>query len=144
MSDRFNFRKMNRGVSLLEVVIALALIALVAGLTAPKLIQTFGRAKSNAAKVQMQNVKAALQLFYIDVGRYPTESEGLAALTQAPQGIASWQGPYMDGFEGLTDPWGRVFVYRYPGESGSFELISLGRDGYQGGDGEDRDIQLSG
>ena len=119
-----------------------AVIALIVGLGAPRLMESFGRAKSQAAEVSMANLKGAVQLFYIDTGRYPTEGEGLAALITAPEGVAGWRGPYLDGDADLMDPWGRGFVFTVPGASGPFSLTTLGRDGQPGGSGEDSDISL--
>jgi general secretion pathway protein G len=133
-------RNPKRGLTLLEMLVVLALIALVIGLGAPRLIESFGRAKSQAAEAALASVKGAVQLFYIDTGRYPTEAEGLAALMAAPAGVAGWRGPYVDGDEDLTDPWKRPFLYRSPGATAPFELSSLGRDGQPGGTGEDSDI----
>ena len=120
--------------------IVLAVIALIMGLVAPRVVSHFGRAKSQTAELQMTHIKGALQLMYIDIGRYPTEEEGLGALIAAPAGSSSWQGPYLDGQEGLIDPWNRRYLYRFPGERKAFDVFTLGRDGQTGGDGEDRDL----
>lgn len=135
-------RKSNTGVSLLEIMVVLAIIALVVGLTAPRVMENFGRAKSQAATVQMNGIKGALQLFYIDAGRYPSEAEGLAALVAQPSSVQNWRGPYVEGKGDITDPWGRVYHYRFPGTDGSFELGSYGRDGHPGGEREDEDLEL--
>jgi general secretion pathway protein G len=140
MSKPLSKRKSNAGISLLEVMVALAIIALVAGLVAPRVMDNFGRAKSTVAETQMHNVKGALQLFYIDVGRYPSEAEGLEALLTQPAGTANWEGPYLDQRGDIQDPWGRVFLYQSPGKEGAFDLSSYGRDGHPGGTREDRDI----
>lgn len=135
-------RNPTAGLTLLEIMVVLAIIALVVSLTAPRLMESFGRAKSQAAEVQMNTIKGALQLYYIDVGRYPTEAEGLTALLQAPSGAADWDGPYVDDSEDIMDPWGRTYLYRYPAEDGGFALETQGRDGQPGGSKEDRDITL--
>ncbi|GHC65447.1 type II secretion system protein GspG [Gemmobacter tilapiae] len=122
--------------------VVLAIIALIAGLAGPRLIDSFGRAKSRAAQVQLSNLKSALQLFYIDEGRFPTEAEGILALVTAPSGLDSWKGPYVENAEVLNDPWGRPFIYRAPGQNGPFDLQSYGRDGVAGGNSEDADISL--
>ncbi|UWP96191.1 type II secretion system major pseudopilin GspG [Aliiroseovarius crassostreae] len=142
MSQISPARKKKAGISLLEIMIALAIIALIVGLTAPRVMDSFGRAKSQAAEVQLLNVKGALQLYYIDVGRYPSEAEGLLALMEAPSGATKWRGPYIDNVEDLNDPWGRQFNYRMPGREGVFDLFSYGRDGHPGGSKEDSDITL--
>lgn len=142
MINRPSRRNTRKGVSLLEIMIVLAIIALVVGLAAPRVIESFGRAKSQAASVQMNGIKGALQLFYVDVGRYPTEAEGLNALLQQPSGAANWKGPYIDAATDITDPWGRVYLYRSPGRERAFDLYSYGRDGHLGGTNEDSDITL--
>jgi general secretion pathway protein G len=135
-------RKGTAGVSLLEVMVVLAIMALIVGLTAPRLMDNFGRAKSQSAEVQMNGVKGALQLFYIDVGRYPSEADGLEALIRQPAGITDWNGPYLDKTEDIQDPWGRAILYRNPGKERAFDLYSFGRDGHPGGTREDSDITL--
>jgi general secretion pathway protein G len=135
-------RRKDAGVTLLEIMIVLAIIALIVGLAAPRLMGSFGRAKGEAAEMQMTNLKSALRLYYIDVGRYPSEPEGLAALLQRPGDIAGWRGPYVEDAKGLLDPWSRPYIYRFPGRDGSFDLLSYGRDGAVGGTSEDSDISL--
>jgi len=142
MTQPYRKRKPTAGISLLEIMVVLAIIALVAGLAAPRVMQNFGRAKTQAAEVQLNAVKGALQLYYIDVGRYPTEAEGLQALVRAPSGVTGWQGPYVDKAEDVQDPWGRDFLYRQPGKDAVFDLFTYGRDGYPGGTSEDSDITL--
>lgn len=136
-----NVRRRDSGVTLLEIMVVLAIIALIATLAAPRIIGSFGRAKSQAAEIQAGNIKAALQLYYIDTGRYPSESDGLKALIAQPNIIEGWTGPYA-AEKDLSDPWGREFIYRFPGQNGEFDLLSLGRDGQPGGKSEDRDISL--
>lgn len=135
-------RNRRAGLTLLEIMIVLAIIALIAGLAVPRLMGSFGRAKSQAAQIQLTNIKSALQLYYIDLGRYPTEAEGLTALLVAPSGAAGWHGPYVDDQKSLDDPWGRPFVYHFPGAQGVFDLLTYGRDGASGGSSEDSDISL--
>lgn len=135
-------RNKNAGVSLLEVMVALAIIALIAGFAAPRILETFGRAKSQAALVQMGNIKSALQLYYLDTGQYPSEAEGLAALISTPVALEGWAGPYLDREDDILDPWRRPYIYKYPGTDGSFDLMSYGRDGMAGGTREDKDISF--
>jgi len=132
----------DEGISLLEIMIVLAIIALIMGLVAPRVIGYFGRAKSTTAELQMTQIKGALQLMYIDIGRYPTEAEGLDTLLVQTQSMTGWKGPYLDDPKGLIDPWSRVYRYRIPGDVKAFDLLTFGRDGQQGGDGEDADLQL--
>lgn len=142
MTCRLPPRHRRSGISLLEIMVVLAIIALVLGLAAPRLMGNFGRAKSLVAEAQMENVKGALQLYYIDLGRYPSEAEGLLALLKAPAGAQDWRGPYVDSEKDLDDPWGRILRYRSPGTTGAFDIYSYGRDGHPGGDGEDLDLQI--
>lgn len=135
-------RNPRAGVTLLEVMVVLAIIALVVGLAAPRLMDSFGRAKSRTASIQIENVRGAVQLFYLDVGRYPSEAEGLAALLAAPDGADGWLGPYLDGEEDVADPWGRPYLYRSPAEASPFSISTYGRDGRAGGTSEDSDISL--
>ncbi|SMX38156.1 type II secretion system major pseudopilin GspG [Octadecabacter ascidiaceicola] len=132
-------RNPNAGTTLLEVLVVLAIIAMIAALAAPRLMDSFGRAKGQAAEIQLVNVDAALQLYYLDVGSYPTEAEGLGALLEAPSTGEGWQGPYLDQ-SNLMDPWSRAWIYHQPGSNGRFDLMSLGRDGQPGGNNEDADI----
>ena len=135
-------RNRRSGLTLLEVMIVLAIIALIAGLAAPRLMDSFGRAKSRTAGIQMENLKGAVQLFYLDVGRYPAESEGLEALMASPNGLQNWQGPYVDGQGSLNDPWENRYLYRSPSGDKPFEITTYGRDGRAGGTREDSDISL--
>jgi general secretion pathway protein G len=134
-------RKRNAGVTLLEVLVVVAIIAMIATLATPKLMQSFGRAKSQAAIVAIENVKTAVQIYRLDTGRLPTQADGLGALLAAPVAVENWQGPYLDA-EDLKDPWGRDWIYRQPGETDPFELLSYGNDGQPGGTNEDSDISI--
>lgn len=136
-----NNRKRDGGVTLLEVLVVLAIIAMIATIATPRLMQSFGRAKAQAATVQMENVKAAIQIYYLDTGQLPSQGDGLSALVQAPATVDNWHGPYIDA-NGLQDPWGREWIYRQPGQVNQFELQTYGRDGQSGGTNEDSDISL--
>ncbi|MBM3571354.1 MAG: type II secretion system protein GspG [Alphaproteobacteria bacterium] len=137
-----NFRGLgSRGLTLVEMLVVLAIMALVVGLVGPRVVDYFGRAKSTTAKLQIENLAAGLDLFRLDVGRYPTIQEGLPALAQRPAGLTAWKGPYIKGDAVPNDPWGRVYTYRIPGRDGrGFDLMSLGADGAPGGTGENQDI----
>jgi general secretion pathway protein G len=134
--------KNDAGISLLEILIVLAVIALIMGLVAPRLLDSFGRAKSQTAAIQMQNLKGAIQLMYIDISRLPSESEGLNLLMTAPTQLKGWRGPYLEDKAGLLDPWQRRYIYRQPGQDREFDIFTLGRDGQKGGTKEDADIFL--
>lgn len=141
-TSRIRRRNPNAGLTLLEVMVVLAIIALIAGLAGPRLMDSFGRAKARAALIQMENLKGAVRLFYLDVGRYPSEAEGLLALINAPDGVEGWMGPYLDGADDLKDPWDRNYLYQSPAGEQAFQILSYGRDGRAGGTREDSDISL--
>lgn len=130
------------GVTILEVLVVLAIIGLIAAVIGPRLIGYLGRAKSETASLQITQIENALDLYYIDMGRYPTEAEGLGVLMAAPAGEAAWAGPYLESDEALSDPWGRDFLYEEGAEAAEPKVISLGRDGARGGSGEDADLGL--
>lgn len=128
------------GVTILEVLVVLSVIALISAVVGPRLIGYLGRAKSETAGLQINQIEQAVQLFYIDVGRYPSSSEGLSVLISAPAGEGSWSGPYLDDPAAIVDPWDRDYVYDAPDDGGDFTISSLGRDGSTGGTGEDSDV----
>ena len=128
----------NRGYSLIELLIVLTIIGLLAALVGPTLYAHLKPAKRGAAKAQIENFSTALDSFFIDTSRYPTSEEGLAALREDP-GVVGWSGPYLKK-EIPLDPWGNPFVYRSPGRSGGFEILSLGADSNEGGEEDDADI----
>lgn len=128
------------GATILEVLIVLSIIAMIAAVVGPRVIGYLGKAKSETAALQIDNLASAVQLFYIDTGRYPSEAEGLSVLITRPAGDAAWNGPYMPSEEALRDPWGRDYQYQPPGTDGGFSILSLGRDGAAGGAGEDVDL----
>ncbi len=128
------------GITILEVLVVLAIIAMIAAVVGPRVVGYLGRAKTDTAALQINQINNALQLFYIDMGRFPAESEGLAALMLAPAGSADWAGPYLSSDEALSDPWGRDYLYEEAGDGADPKVFSLGRDGARGGSGEDADI----
>ncbi|MCL4514441.1 MAG: type II secretion system major pseudopilin GspG [Firmicutes bacterium] len=132
------------GFTLLEMLIVLTIIGLLASLVAPRLFQQVGRAKEAAVKQQMANIALALEQYQLDNGEYPTTEQGLAALRTAPTIpplATNWQGPYL-AKNVPKDPWNHDYVYKSPGANnpGGFDLMSLGKDGQPGGDGENKDI----
>lgn len=127
------------GFTLLELLVVLAILGLLAVVATPQVLKYLGSAKQETARVQVQNLGTALDLFRFEVGRYPTTQEGLAALVSAPPGAARWAGPYVKSRDSLLDPWGRAYVYRSPGQHGAYDLATLGADGQPGGEGENRD-----
>jgi general secretion pathway protein G len=118
-----------RGFTLVELLVVLAILSLLVGIAVPQVFKYFSRAKEDAAKIQMQTIATGLDLFMLDVGRYPTDQEGLKALDEPPPGVARWTGPYVSKSTILTDPWGRPYVYHQPGQHGDYDLYSLGPDG---------------
>lgn len=128
------------GLTILEVLVVLAIIGLLSAVVAPRIVGYLGRAKSETAQIQIDNLSNAVQLFYIDTGRYPATSEGLAALITSPANETNWNGPYMQSDAALSDPWGRDYLYEAPTEGRNFSIQSLGRDGVTGGTGEDQDL----
>lgn len=133
-------RRADAGFSLMELLVALVILALVMGLVAPRVIGYLSRAKSQTAEAQVKHMQAALDLFQIDVGRYPTEGEGLEALMTPPPGAIGWAGPYLDEEALPADPWGRPYLYSSTEDGLRVRVYSFGRDGTEGGSGEDADV----
>ena len=128
------------GFTLLELLVVLGILTIIAAVAAPQVLAYLGQARSQTAEVQIRNIGTALELFYLHNGGYPSEEVGLAALVEQPPDLPTWRGPYLKSESGILDPWGRTYAYRAPGEHGEFDVYTLGRDGTEGGDGEDRDI----
>ena len=126
------------GFTLVEMLVVLAIIALITTLVAPQILRYLGSARVDAAQAQIRNLSSALELYYIDNGGYPTKEEGLSALTTAPGSATRWNGPYMKGADKLADPWGNPYLYNSTGAA--FTIRSLGRDGKEGGEGLDKDL----
>ena len=133
-------RQSESGFSLPELLVVLVILGLIIGIAAPRVIQYVGSSRTKTAGLQIERLSGILDLYRLDVGRYPTSDEGLNALVTAPEAIKGWNGPYLKKADALKDPWGRGYRYRSPGEHGDFDLFSLGADDQQGGDGEDKDI----
>lgn len=133
-------REGSAGYTLLELLVVLAILVFIAGLAVPQVIGYLDRAKVDTARTEVQNIGAALDLFRLDVGRYPSEGEGLASLVERPTGVEKWAGPYVKSQSVLRDPWDQPYRYVSPGEHGDYDLYSLGADGAEGGDGADQDI----
>jgi general secretion pathway protein G len=140
MMKKFRNRRGDAGFTLLELLVVLAILGLLAAIIAPQVIKYLGTSRTQTAKVQIQNVVAALELFRLDVGRYPTPQEGLKALVSAPQSAVGWNGPYLKKESALMDPWGEGYVYHNPGQHGEIDVYSLGSDKAPGGAGEAQDV----
>lgn len=129
-----------RGFTLIELLVVLVILTLLAGLVGPRVMNQLGGAKSKTAALQIADLDKSLELFKLDVGRYPTTAEGLDALVNKPANAMGWNGPYLKG--GVpTDPWGKPYAYTSPAANGGFEIVSLGADGAPGGTGENADIR---
>lgn len=119
-----------KGFTLIELLVVLAILGMLAAIAVPQVLKYLGRAKDDVVKVQVQSIGTSLDLFLLDVGRYPTDQEGLQALASQPAGLAQWHGPYVTKPNSLIDPWNRPYVYHEPGQNGAeYDLYSLGPDG---------------
>ncbi|HRK37058.1 MAG TPA: type II secretion system major pseudopilin GspG [Burkholderiaceae bacterium] len=126
------------GFTLIELLVVLAILTLLAGLVGPRVLGQLGGAKSKTAAVQIADLEKSLELFKLDVGRFPTTEEGLQALSVKPATASGWNGPYIKG--GVpNDPWGKP--YRYTAVAAGIEIATLGADGTTGGDGENADVK---
>jgi general secretion pathway protein G len=130
---------LQRGFTLLELLVVMVIIGLLAGYVGPKYFAQIGKSEIKAARAQIDALEKALDQYRLDVGRYPTSEIGLAALIKRPPAESRWQGPYLRK-EVPADPWGQPYQYVHPGEHGEFDLFSLGKDGKPGGEGEAADI----
>lgn len=133
-----NTIKNRKGFTLIELLVVITILGLLALLVAPKMLGRVGPAKQKAAQTQIALLETALDAFRLDTGRYPITTEGLQALRTNP-GIEGWNGPYLQK-EVPLDPWGSPYVYTSPGTHGDYDLVSLGADKAQGGEGENQDI----
>jgi general secretion pathway protein G len=133
-------RRGQAGFTLVEMLVVITIIGLIMGLVGPRVLSYLGESKVKAAKLQIESFASSLDLFYLDAGRYPTGSEGLAALAQRPDNTGIWNGPYLKNGAVPADPWGHSYVYRAPAEHGPYEIVSLGSDGQEGGTGTAADI----
>src|SRR4051812_36026795 len=120
------------GFTLIELLVVLVILGLLAAVAAPQAMKYLGGAKTTTARVQVENLAANLDLFRLDVGRLPTEQEGLDALVERPSNADNWNGPYVKRKSMLLDPWGSPYVYRFPGAKGEYDLYSLGEKGKSG------------
>ena len=140
MRRRRGTRDGERGFTLVEILVVITIIGLIMGLVGPRVLSYLGESKAKAAKIQIESFGSALDLYYLDNGRYPTTSEGLAALVQRSGTSRTWNGPYLKGSVVPTDPWGQPYLYRSPGEHGPYDVVSYGSDGQEGGTGTAADI----
>ena len=138
---RATLKRSSPGYSLMEILVAVAIIAVLATLVAPRLFGQLDRSRITAAQTQIRMIETALDTMRLDIGRYPSQEEGLSLLLQGNESVSQmWSGPYMD--DGLpADPWGRAYLYASAQTSADRgQVYSLGADGEEGGDGLDADI----
>jgi general secretion pathway protein G len=133
-------REGEAGFTLVELLVVMVILVLLAGLVAPRVMGYLSSSRTKTAKVQIESLSTSLELFKLDVGRYPNEREGLGALVARPGNVATWNGPYLQKDKVPADPWGNPYSYRFPGRGGRFEIWSRGADGQEGGAGEDQDV----
>jgi general secretion pathway protein G len=132
--------KRTTGFTLIELLVVLVILGLLAGLVGPQVMKYLGGAKTDTARMQLEDLSASLDLYRLEVGRYPTTEQGLSALVSRPDGARRWNGPYLRKKQVPADPWGTPFQYRSPGDHGAFDVFSLGLDQAEGGEGENQDV----
>ena len=128
------------GFTLIELLVVMVIMASLVALVVPNLLGQVDKAKPKTARTQIEHFATAVEMFKLDVGRYPTEDEGLEALRQDPSGVKRWDGPYVKK-KIPEDPWDKAYVYRTAGRD--FEILSYGADAAEGGSGLDADILSS-
>lgn len=133
-------RDRHGGFTLVELLVVLVILGLVMGLVGPRVLNYLTSSRSRAAALQVSSFKASLDLLFLDIGRYPSQSEGLQVLVERPASADGWSGPYMQQSTVPTDPWGNPYQYSVPGTNAPYQILSLGADGVAGGSGADADI----
>ena len=139
MNRRKDIRR-DGGFTLLELLVVLAIMGMLAAIIAPQVIRYLGSSRTSTAKVQIQYVMQGLELYRLDVGRYPSQQEGLEALVTAPPTAQNWNGPYLKKESAIKDAWGMVYLYQIPGQHGEVDVYTLGQDKAPGGTGEAQDV----
>ncbi|RDH85868.1 MAG: type II secretion system protein GspG [endosymbiont of Escarpia spicata] len=128
------------GFTLIELLVVLVILGLLAGLVGPQMVRYLGGAKTDTTMLQIEEFGAGLDLFHLEVGRYPTTDEGLVALVEKPNSVEGWNGPYLKKKQIPEDPWGNEYLYRFPEDNGIYDLYSFGQDNAEGGSGEAQDV----
>ena len=128
------------GFTLVELLVVLVILGLLAGLVGPQVLGYLGGSRTKTARLQIDQLGAALDLYKLDTGNYPTTQDGLHALLAPPPGSKNWHGPYLKKGDVPNDPWGNAYHYRRPGQHGEYDLYSLGSDNQEGGEGEAQDV----
>ena len=137
--NKLYLKRRNAGFTLIELLVVLVILTLLAGLVGPRVMNQLGGAKSKTAALQIADLEKSLELYKLDVGRYPTTAEGLDALSNKPASANGWNGPYVKGAV-PNDPWGKPYAFTSPAANGGVDISSLGADGVAGGTGENADI----
>ena len=127
------------GFTLMELLVVLAILGLLMGLVGPQVLNQLSGAKVKTAAIQIKDLEQALEMYKLDVGRFPTTDQGLVALVNKPSNASGWNGPYLKS-KVPQDPWKNNYHYKYPGEHGDLDTFSYGQDGTPGGEGEDIDV----
>ena len=138
LRNKVQRRKDEGGFTLVELLVVLVILVLLASIIGPRVIGYLGSSRAKTAHIQIESLVTAMELFHIDVGRYPSSSEGLAALVKSPGNIPGWNGPYLSKGDVPQDPWGRPYLYQ-AGQNG-FQIKTLGADGKHGGADENADV----
>ena len=139
MKNRVERKKRALGFTLVELLVVLAILGLLMSLVGPQVLNQLGGAKTKTAGIQIKDLEQALEMYKLDVGRFPSTSEGLVALVKKPGNATGWNGPYLKSDVPL-DPWNREYHYKYPGERAEVDIFTYGANGSPGGDGEDSDV----
>jgi general secretion pathway protein G len=143
MSPNRTRRARERGMTLIEILVVLVLLAVIMSVVAGNYLGRGEKAKADAAKIEIGQIGQTLDLYKLEVGRYPTTQEGLQALISAPSGVSNWNGPYWKKQSVPKDPWGNEYKYTSPGANAPYDILSYGADGKEGGEGPNKDISSS-
>ena len=133
-------KKDQKGITLIELLVVMVIIAMFATVVGSRVFRNVEKGRQTVAKEQISEFESVLDLYRLDVGKYPSTEEGLQALRVRPTGVSNWDGPYLKK-DVPVDPWTHPYVYRCPGQHGDFDLLSYGADGQEGGDGDNADIK---
>jgi general secretion pathway protein G len=133
-------KRNQKGITLIELLVVMVIIAMFATVVGSRVFRNVEKGRQTVAKEQISEFESVLDLYRLDVGKYPSTEEGLQALRVRPTGVSNWDGPYLKK-DVPVDPWTHPYVYRCPGQHGDFDLLSYGADGQEGGDGDNADIK---
>lgn len=131
----------SKGFTLLELLVVVVIIGILVAYVAPRYFQQIGKSERTAALGQIDGLQKAVDAYWLDMGHFPTNEQGLDALVVRPDGATKWNGPYLKKKVPL-DPWGHPYVYRVPGLNGDYDVIAYGKDGKPGGEGENADVGM--